>query len=105
MLYFVATSDPLINISRVSARVALGGHDVPHDKVISRYQRTISLLPSAIRAAHKTFVFDNSRTSRDGKSTMEIIAEFTNQTGEPKLAKVSAPSAPWLKTVLANLRG
>ena len=34
-LYFVATEDPLINISRVSHRVKTGGHDVPSDKVIA----------------------------------------------------------------------
>jgi predicted ABC-type ATPase len=32
-LYFVATDDPAINISRVRNRVALGGHAVPEHKI------------------------------------------------------------------------
>ena len=36
-LYFVATDDPAINISRVKSRVKLGGHNVPEDKIAERY--------------------------------------------------------------------
>jgi predicted ABC-type ATPase len=32
-LYYVATEDPDINISRVRHRVKMGGHDVPEDKM------------------------------------------------------------------------
>ena len=48
-LYFIATEDPQINIARVKSRVHLGGHDVPADKIVSRYARSLDLLlpPSA----------------------------------------------------------
>ena len=65
-LYFVATGDPLLNVDRVKIRVALDGHDVPHDRILARYHRTLALLPSAILTADETFVFDNSA---DGKSS------------------------------------
>lgn len=42
--YFVLTSDPIINVMRVAARVATGGHDVPEDKIISRYYKSLDLL-------------------------------------------------------------
>lgn len=58
-LYFVATQDPLININRVANRVRLGGHDVPRDKIVARYARSLDLLFPAIRA----FLFDNSGTA------------------------------------------
>jgi len=48
-LFFVATEDPQINISRVRARVLAGGHDVPEDKIIKRYHASLALLA----AAHK----------------------------------------------------
>jgi predicted ABC-type ATPase len=35
--HFVCTVDPAINIDRVAQRVALGGHDVPSDKIINRF--------------------------------------------------------------------
>jgi len=59
-LYYIATDDPDINITRVRQRVAAGGHDVPQDKIISRYQRSLNQLPSAIRASNRAYIFDNS---------------------------------------------
>lgn len=59
-LYFVATEDPIINISRVRNRVRLGGHPVPDDKVISRYSRSLGLLLEAIRYTDRAYIFDNS---------------------------------------------
>ena len=63
-LYFVATEDPLINISRVSHRVKTGGHDVPSDKVIARYARSLDLLFDAISCTDRAYVFDNSGDQR-----------------------------------------
>ena len=40
-LYFVATGDPLLNVERVRNRVTLGGHDVPEDRIVARYHRTL----------------------------------------------------------------
>jgi predicted ABC-type ATPase len=59
-LYFVATEDPLINISRIFHRFKNGGHDVPSEKVIARYARSLSLLSDAISCTDKTYLFDNS---------------------------------------------
>ena len=59
-LYYVATEDPVINISRVRTRVRLGGHDVPEDKIVSRYGRSLRLLKEAIRHSNRAYLFDNS---------------------------------------------
>nr|WP_309692889.1 zeta toxin family protein [Armatimonas sp.] len=63
-LYYVATEDPLINISRVRHRVKMGGHPVPEDKIISRYHRSLELLSEAIRYSNRAYIFDNSRHER-----------------------------------------
>jgi predicted ABC-type ATPase len=59
-LYFVATSDPDINVQRVETRVAQGGHDVPHDRIRARYWRSLDLLGHAALVARRSVVFDNS---------------------------------------------
>ncbi len=59
-LYFIATQDPIINISRVANRVKRGGHDVPKDKIISRYHRSLELLKEAIKYSNRAYIFDNS---------------------------------------------
>ncbi len=59
-LYYVATDDPLINISRVEERVKTGGHDVPKDKIESRYYRSLDLLLDAVKLTNRAYIFDNS---------------------------------------------
>lgn len=59
-LYYVATENPDINISRVHYRVKMGGHSVPEDKIVTRYQRSLDLLMDAVRFTHRAYIFDNS---------------------------------------------
>jgi predicted ABC-type ATPase len=61
-LYYVATEDPEINIARVRTRVNEGGHDVPREKIIERYYRSLEYLIDAIRASDRAYIFDNSAT-------------------------------------------
>jgi len=74
-LYFVATDDPEINVSRVRNRVGLGGHPVPEDKIISRYHRSMAHLLEAIKHTNRAYIFDNSTDSADPK--LAWIAEIT----------------------------
>lgn len=60
-LYYVATEDPIINISRVRHRVKMGGHAVPEDKIVSRYDRSLGLLIEAVRHTNRAYIFDNSK--------------------------------------------
>lgn len=64
-LYFLATRDPLINQGRIENRVKSGGHDVPVDKIVSRYYRCLDNLYDAICLCDKTFLFDNSESKSD----------------------------------------
>lgn len=63
-LYFVCTSDPEINIRRVQNRVSLGGHDVPRDRIVARYWRSLNLLCGAAQVARRSVLFDNSAEVR-----------------------------------------
>lgn len=61
-LYFVSTEDPEINKFRVKeVRVKEGGHDVPEDKIESRYYRSLQLMFEAAQVSYQAFFFDNSR--------------------------------------------
>jgi predicted ABC-type ATPase len=57
---YVLTCDENINVARVRARHAAGGHDVPEDKIRIRYQRALALLPRLISLCDKILVYDNS---------------------------------------------
>ena len=64
-LYFITTSDPLINIQRIKNRVDTGGHDVLEKKITERYYRTLNNLYSALKLADKAYIFDNSNTKQN----------------------------------------
>ena len=57
---FVLTNNPYINVERVKYRVKAGGHDVPEEKIISRYERSLRNLSRLVRIADHTRVIDNS---------------------------------------------
>lgn len=60
-LIFIGTERPELNVLRVQDRVAKGGHDVPAERIRSRYIRTMGhSLPRAVRLADEAMVFDNS---------------------------------------------
>jgi predicted ABC-type ATPase len=68
ILLFVATETPEINIKRIQYRVAQGGHGVPDDKVRSRYERTLRLLPEYFAVADYATIWDNSQENTKGAS-------------------------------------
>ncbi|WP_145859663.1 hypothetical protein [Pedobacter suwonensis] len=59
-LYFVSTESSEINKFRVALRVKEGGHDVPPERIESRYYRSLDLLYDAAEIAYQSFFFDNS---------------------------------------------
>jgi len=71
-VYYVCTESPFINRDRVAARVRQSGHDVPVEKIVSRYERSLKLLYTAIRQSHRAYLFDNSAEEH------LHIAEFEN---------------------------
>lgn len=66
-LFFVATSHPSINASRIAHRVMEGGHDVPIAKVISRYYKSILNCKRCAEIADRTYVYDNSIDDADAR--------------------------------------
>lgn len=96
-LYYVATDDPLINISRVANRVRLGGHPVPQDKIIERYHRSLALLLDAIKLTNRAYIFDNSEDAH----SQTWLAEITH--GDDLELKIDIVPAWFRREVLDKL--
>lgn len=58
--YYVLTADPMINVWRVKSRVESGGHDVPEDKIIKRYDKALELIKNLIKICDVCHIYDNS---------------------------------------------
>ena len=57
---FFLTVDPKINVVRVAERVKKGGHDVPTDKIIKRYYKSLKNVSELLKIADVMWVVDNS---------------------------------------------
>lgn len=57
---YVLTSNPQINVLRVKSRFALGGHDVPADKILSRYSKALKLIPKLLNVCDVCHIYDNT---------------------------------------------
>lgn len=58
--YYVLTADPMINVWRVKSRVESGGHDVPEEKIIHRYDRALKLIKDLVGICDVCHIYDNS---------------------------------------------
>lgn len=95
-LYFIATESPQINAFRVRDRVFKGGHDVPADKIISRFERSLRNVEPALPFLSRAFFFDNSeREMRYVASYDEVGGWMRRESAEPipKWFRDAIPSA------------
>ena len=67
--------DYSVNFYTFANRHAQGGHDVPTDKIASRYSRSIAQLKDALPYLSRAYVFDNSGTE------MIFLAEYDAESG------------------------
>jgi predicted ABC-type ATPase len=94
-LFFIGTADPRINAARVADRVIRGGHSVPIEKIVRRYERSLANLPAAIALAHRAYVFDNSEDGRE--------AQLCARTQDGQLRKIYRQLPPWVASALDGL--
>lgn len=72
-LYYVCTKDPATNKDRVKDRVHKRGHDVPEEKIVERYQRSLNNLLPSLRFCHRAYFFDNSGAG------FELVAALSDE--------------------------
>lgn len=92
VLCFIGTSGPEVCGQRVAMRVSQGGHDVPTEKLIARFPRTMANLKAALRKVPSVWVFDND----DLRTPFRLAAVF--EKGKP--VKLNKPVPKWLRALV-----
>ena len=92
VLCFIGIADASVSEQRVAIRVARGGHDVPTEKLISRFPRTLANLAAALRALPCVLIFDND----DLQTPFRHVAVFMNG----RCMQLNKPIPSWLKQLL-----
>lgn len=93
-LYFIATEDPEINISRVNVRVAQHGHAVAPEVIKNRYYKSLLHLKEAVKKTNRAYIWDNSGTAS------LLIAEITDGVDVKVIDIDKVPN--WFVKYLAN---
>ena len=77
---YVLTTDVGVNVARVNAREALGGHGVPEDKIRSRYSKALALIPQLVEICDILHVYDNTKEPfRIFKKRKDIYFHWENK--------------------------
>jgi predicted ABC-type ATPase len=92
VLCFVGIADADTSEQRVAMRVSQGGHDVPAEKLVERFPRTLTNLALAIRELPCVLVFDNE----DLRTPFRHVATYANG----HKVQSSEPIPSWLKPLL-----
>lgn len=96
-VFFICTSTPAINASRIAKRVMEGGHDVPIHKIISRYQKAIVNAGQIAQFVDRLYVYDNSIDNQDAHLIFRSI--------DGGFAKQYTDSIPeWAETIKNKLK-
>lgn len=76
---FILTADPSVNILRVNARVAAGGHSVHEDKIVSRYYKALANIPELMKICDILHVYDNTELPvRIVRKHKEFVSIYPN---------------------------
>ena len=94
-LFFIGTDSPQINASRVAQRVMDGGHDVPIQKIISRYYKSIANCALLSPVLDRLYVYDNS--------VDDVFPELLFRANEGQLVKQYAEIHEWSKLIFQNI--
>ena len=92
VLCFIGIGSPETSDQRVAMRVSQGGHDVPLDKLVTRFPRTLANLKAAIPVLPQVIIFDND----DLNYPFKRVAEFENG----KVTFLAKPLPLWLAPLL-----
>ena len=77
---FVLTVDPSVNVARVAARVALGGHNVEEDKIRNRYFKSLDNIKRLVQLCDILHVYDNTEEPiRIIRKHKDNISVFPNE--------------------------
>ncbi len=74
ILIFIGLESSDLSAARVMQRTAEGGHDVPDDKITSRFPRVLANLARALPRVDHAFLFDNSLADKPYRFVAELRA-------------------------------
>ena len=73
-LIYIGVANAALSARRVDQRIALGGHDVPRDRIASRFARSLDNLAKAIKLGLAVELYDNSSADYPYRQVATFVA-------------------------------
>jgi predicted ABC-type ATPase len=89
---YIGLSGPDQSLERVAMRVSQGGHDVPDDKLLARFSRTLVNRQAAVAQLPHVLIYDNSNLNVPYRQ----VAVFDHG----QLRHLQEPVPEWLRPIL-----
>lgn len=83
-MHYIGLNSPELNIRRVAERVARGGHDIPRDSIIERYNSSRENLIQAVDFLDRLEIYDNSEVMQ-----LDLILENSD------FCYINPAAKPW----------
>ena len=90
VLHYVGLDDRELSADRVAMRVQSGGHDIPREALMRRYDKSMDNLPKAMLLSDAIFIYNNSHQQR------ELLCRIIHH----KIAYQSPSLPEWADTAL-----
>jgi predicted ABC-type ATPase len=94
-MIYIGLASAADSVRRVALRHERGGHDVPRDRVVARWSRSIAMLGRMADKVDRLFVFDNTRPEGPRLIALKVAGTLT---------LLEAGRIPEIDTVLTRVR-
>ena len=96
-MFFICTETPAINAARIAKRVMEGGHDVPINKIISRYEKAILNAGRVAQFIDRAYIYDNSVDNQEAQLLFKAV--------DGKFSKQYVSTIPqWTETIFEKIK-
>lgn len=96
-LIYIGVASAELSARRVDQRVAIGGHDVPRDRIASRFERSLDNLAKAIALVPTVQLYDNSSF----EEPYRLVATF--EAGSPAF-RMPGAAPRWARQIIGPAR-
>lgn len=105
LIWYAGLATPELHVARVRARVAAGGHDVPEELILERWNTSRRNLVALLPVVAEVKIFDNSREGNPRRGTIpapRLVLHWQHGTIVAPSPRRLESTPDWAKPIVAR---